>query len=567
MVDTADNPDHVTTRGPKPSVHHKSAVASAQHPIVCETMIRTMEAGGSAADAAVAGALADGVVENLLTTMGGLVTLLYWDASTKTCHQLISTGAFPPDLPVFRPIPDIGISITQQAPSACIPGFMPGLESLHSRFGKLPWASLCEPAIAWADAGVPISPDLYTAHYGYLPFTGYFPEGRALFAPEGFVTRVGERFRNPALAATLRGLAREGPGYFTEGEWAEQFVAIANRLGWAIKPHHMKLAQPRWEQPLSYTHRGHEIRQLAPPNAEGVLCRLALGILDHLGIRDLDPASAERQFLVGHVLRWVNREIGYLADPDFFDLPTDVWMDDGYHRRIARVIAAARPKIDLTAHVMLTGGTLPLGAVGVDQRIKKPVGSSELSVIDRAGNWCQIMTTLQSGGIPGQVVGGVVMFGSHATFGIAGSGFDQWLAPGVRMRSILGNTQIFHGGEPVLQFGSSGAVHANVLQVLSCILDHGMSVERAIAQPRMMPLGEDGTLAIEGRVPGEVVAGIVARGVKVRFLNAWDSYMGSFHASWREPDGNGFGACADPRYTGVAIGLVQAKARRRKRAS
>jgi gamma-glutamyltranspeptidase len=68
-------------------------------------------------------------------------------------------------------------------------------------------------------------------------------------------------------------------------------------------------------------------------------------------------------------------------------------------------------------------------------------------------------------------------------------------------------------------------------------------------------------------VPGEVVAGIVARGVKVRFLNAWDSYMGSFHASWREPDGNGFGACADPRYTGVAIGLVQARARRRKRAS
>jgi gamma-glutamyltranspeptidase / glutathione hydrolase len=555
MADAANNAKYITTRGPKASVHHKRAVASAQHPIVCETMIKTLASGGSAADAAVAGALTDGVVENLLTTLGGLVTLLYWDAASHTCHQLISTGAFPPELPVFRPVPNIGIAITQTAPAACIPGFMPGLEALHRRFGKLSWASLCEPAIAWAEDGFPMSPDAYAVHFGYMPFVGYFPEGRALFAPDGFVTNVGERFRNPALADTLRGLARSGPGYFTEGEWAEQFVATANRLGWAIRLPHMKLAQPCWEEPLSYVHRGHEIKQLAPPNAGGVLCRLALGILGHLGIDQLDPASAERQFWVGHVLRWVNHEIGYLGDPDFFELPSEVWMDDGYHARIARVIAAARSKADLTHHIELTAGRLSLGAVGVDQRIKKPVGSSELSVIDQAGNWCQIMTTLQSGGIPGQVVGGVVMFGSHATFGVPGSGFDQWLAPGMRMRSILGNTQIFRNGEPVLQFGSSGAVHANILQVLSGVLDHGLSPEQAIALPRMMPLAEDNTLAIEGRIAPAVVASLAAHGVKVKFLNAWDSYMGSFHACWREGKGAGYGACADPRFTGVAMGL------------
>ncbi|MBR0757985.1 gamma-glutamyltransferase [Bradyrhizobium jicamae] len=555
MVDTADNPDHVTSRGPKVAVHHKAAVASAQHPIVCETIIDVLKRGGSAADAAVAGALTDGVVENLLTTYGGLVTLLYFDAATRTTHQLLSTGAFPPDLPVFRPIPDIGLSITQLPPSACIPGFMPGLGALHARFGTLPWASLCEPAIGWAEDGFPMSPDLYLAHFGYLPFVGYFPEGRALFAPDGFVTKAGERFSNPKLAETLHGLARDGPGYFTEGAWAEEFIATANRLGWAIKLPHMTMALPRWEQPLSYRHRGYEVRQLAPPNAEGVLCRLALGILDHLGVSDLAPDAAERLFLVGHVLRWVNREIGYLNDPDFFTLPIDVWMDEGYHRRIARVIAATRPKVDLSDHVMLTAGPVALGAVGADQRIKTPVGSSELSVIDRAGNWCQIMTTLQSGGIPGQVVGGVAMFGSHATFGLPGSGFDQWLAPGMRMRSILGNTQIFRHHKPVLQFGSSGAVHANVLQVLSGVLDHGLSVEAAIGLPRMMPLGEDGTLSIEGRVAPEQVADLVARGIKVKFLGAWDSYMGSFHATWREPRGAGYGGCADPRYTGVAMGL------------
>src|SRR5262245_62809542 len=95
----ADMAEQVTRRGPKPPARHKRAVASAQHPVVCECMLDVLRDGGSAADAAVAGALTDGVVENLLTSYGGLVTLLYWDAASRTCHQLISTGAFPPDLP------------------------------------------------------------------------------------------------------------------------------------------------------------------------------------------------------------------------------------------------------------------------------------------------------------------------------------------------------------------------------------------------------------------------------------------------------------------------------------
>lgn len=44
--------------------------------------------------------------------------------------------------------------------AVAVPGQMPGLEALHSRFGKLPWPSLFEDAIKLARFGFSIYPEL-----------------------------------------------------------------------------------------------------------------------------------------------------------------------------------------------------------------------------------------------------------------------------------------------------------------------------------------------------------------------------------------------------------------------
>src|SRR5438105_1190579 len=139
--------------GPQTVARGKRAVASSSHPAVTDTMLDVLRRGGNAADAGIAGCLVQAAVEPHLTSYAGTVTCLYWDAATRTVHQLESSGTLVPGLAPFRPLPG-GLSWLSPAdlpPCACIPGFMPGLEALHQRFATRPWAELCEPAIAWAD--------------------------------------------------------------------------------------------------------------------------------------------------------------------------------------------------------------------------------------------------------------------------------------------------------------------------------------------------------------------------------------------------------------------------------
>ena len=84
---------------------------------------------------------------------------------------------------------------------------------------------------------------------------------------------MGEKLKNPALAKTLRRLADEGPEYFTHGDWARHFVALANDLGWKIKLEDLSSNPPRWDEPIRYRHKGYEIAQATPPQRQGGVLR------------------------------------------------------------------------------------------------------------------------------------------------------------------------------------------------------------------------------------------------------------------------------------------------------
>lgn len=167
----------------------------------------------------------------------------------------------------------------------------------------------------------------------------------------------------------------------------------------------------------------------------------------------------------------------------------------------------------------------------------------------------QLMNTLQSGGIPGMVIGGVPMVGSHATFAGVSGHFDIKLVPGARLRTIVGNTMIVRDGAVAYGFGTPGNVFCTIPQVIANLLDFGMSPEAAITAPRMLELGEDGALTIEDRISGEAVAGLVRLGVDVSVMPAFDWHMGSFQMCYRDPASGALCAVADPRRCGVAGGL------------
>ena len=547
--------------GPKETVTGKRAVCSTDNAIVTETVLATMAAGGNAADAAIAGAMVQAAVEPFMTNHTGTVSMLYREAATGRYHQLHSAGTFPPHLPPFRPTPKTDGGLGRMPPSACIPGFMPGLAAIHQRFGTLPWADLCQDAIRWAETGHPVSSFEYGALLGELDFTTYFPEGRRFFMPGGHVPTVGTLFGNAAMAETLRQVASEGPGYMIEGGWAAAFVDTANRMGWPITLADMSANPPRWIEPMRFSHGRFEIVGLSAPEQQGVFLSMTLGILDHLGLGNMEHGSAEHLFAMGHALRLGLYFCGFLGDPTVGPYDTDQLRDGDFHRSLARLIRGMRPAHDLSNHVRLTDRTsfrsdghgLP-GIPSSEIQSRQPSGSCELSIIDADGNWLQMMNTLQSGGIPGMVVGGIPMIGSHATFAGVSGHFDIKLVEGARLRSIVGHSFILQDGEPIHGLGTPGNVYCTVPQVVSNLLDFGLAVDAAIEAPRILPLGEDNRLIVEDRVAPSTVQGLARMGIGMSAMPAYDWHMGSFQMCFRDETGM-LGAAADPRRCGVAGGL------------
>ena len=478
-----DKASYLRDPGPKQPVTGLKAAVTTDSAIVTETIMKVLESGGNAADAVVAGAMVQAAVEPFMTNHAGLVTLLYYEAKTGKIHQLDSLGGHPSGLPPFRPVPPGMGSYALSPPSAIIPGFMPGLKELHAKFCTRPWAELCGDAVHWAETGHVVSTFEYGVNLFGEKFITYFPEGRSFYQPNGYFPNVGETFTPPGMAETMRAVREQGPDYMITGPWAQAFVAKGNELGWKVTLDHMTETPPRWVDPLRFQYNEYELVFLGPPQAQGFFSAIALGVLKHLGIRNMERGSAEHLWAMGHALRQGTRHWEYARDDTIYDVPVDAVLDDDYHAHLAKLIRGSRPKVALSEHIKLSGD-LPVGGDFMSQfagsggkprltnhHEKQPTGSCEIAVVDSEGNWCQFMDTLQGSGIPGQVVGGIPMVGSHATFGNLLSPMDATLIKGAKSRCIIGNTLVLKDGKPVFSAGSPGNIHCTLPQVLAYLLD------------------------------------------------------------------------------------------------
>jgi gamma-glutamyltranspeptidase / glutathione hydrolase len=562
--------DQLQRQGPKEVVRGKRAVASSQNPIVTQTMLDVLKAGGNAADAVVAGSITQAVVQLDHTNHTGSVSFLYWDAKTSKTYYLNSQGTLVAHLPPFHTY-FRGSSTGRRPPIACIPGFMPGMAAIHERFGSKPWKSLVEPAIPWAQDGFPVDEFQRATFEWDLDNITYFPAMRALYTPNGFSPSEGEKLRNPELAQTLRRLADQGPEYFTHGDWARHFVKLANDLGWRIQLEDMYSNPPRWDDPIRYRHKGFEIAQATPPQRQGVYCALVLGMLRHLDVSSLGhyTESADSLYYMGQALRRADFECGLLNDAKFFDVPLEVWLSDEYHASLATILKRSRPKagVDLTEHILLSSDpalrlafgwmtATPGEPTAAAARYGVPPGSCENTCVDAHGNWAQMMNTLQSGGIPGMVVDGVPMRGSDATLYDMHSSLSGWLGlPGSRMRTVKSNTMIFKDSKPIHSLGSPGNIPFTVPQMISNVLDYKYDPYEAAVLPRMAPMRDDFIIEIETRMPERVVRDLAKIGGKLSPLPPYDLNMGSYQQAWRDPATGLLSASTDPRRGGKAGGI------------
>src|SRR5947208_3611148 len=132
---------------------------AAGHPATAEAGAAVLEAGGTAADAAVAAVAASCVSETVMTGLLGGGHAVDWDAEAG-CAWHLDCFCTAPSVSgaelVHMRVP-FGEELVHYAigPASCaVPGVPAGLGALHERFGRMPWRDLLEPAMRLARIGV-----------------------------------------------------------------------------------------------------------------------------------------------------------------------------------------------------------------------------------------------------------------------------------------------------------------------------------------------------------------------------------------------------------------------------
>ena len=142
------------------------------------------------------------------------------------------------------------------------------MEALHKRFGTLPFETLFEPAIFFAEQGFELN-DLMGVYIDVREdVLSRLPETRVVFAKEnGEFYEAGDWFHQPVLAETLKKTAAQGTEYIYEGEWARRFVDAVQADGGRITMEDMKGYRPIWSEPVRTTYGSYELFAPGLPSA------------------------------------------------------------------------------------------------------------------------------------------------------------------------------------------------------------------------------------------------------------------------------------------------------------
>jgi gamma-glutamyltranspeptidase/glutathione hydrolase len=250
---------HVSYRlafGRPPAVSAEAMVATSQ-PLATRAGLRALEGGGNAADAALAAAAVLCVAEPMSTGIGGDAFALVW--RDRRLDGLDAAGPAPARAAPLTPVEYTGPR------SVTVPGAVAGWAQLAARHGRLGLDACLGDAIDAAEGGIAVTPQTAACwqEHGGVPELGAPP-------------RVGETFRLPDLAASLRAIAEEGPDALYHGPIAEAIASVS----W-LEVEDLAAYEPRWVEAVRRSYRGVEVAELPPPT-QGVVVLRALELLEPL---------------------------------------------------------------------------------------------------------------------------------------------------------------------------------------------------------------------------------------------------------------------------------------------
>jgi gamma-glutamyltranspeptidase/glutathione hydrolase len=370
--------------------------------------------------------------------------------------------------------------------------------------------------------------------------------------PNGFLVPVGERWKMPMFAETLRKVASEGADYLYTGEWGRKFVEKANKKGYRVSAEDMAEYQPTWDEPVEFTYRGHTLYGSPPPDTGGVIVGGNLNVLENFDLKAMGhySESSDALEIMARAFGWVSDDTRHaIKDPLNFKMPIELWMSKDYGKMGAQFVenTMVLPNVNLKSAVEETTASLLGPSIeGSEGDGHAYLGSNHNVIVDDKGNWISMLHT-GHGGAPGIFIDGVRATGSGARADTAG--------PGRRVVLPITAIMIAKDGKPWLAMGTPGSPPQPVTEVLVNILDYGMDPKDAADAPRFWAMRRDNRgIRIESRISKDVRDGLAARGIKIEDLGDYNWHTGSMQIVWKDLETGKLHGATDPRRLGSIAG-------------
>ncbi len=535
--------------GTRSTVHAPRGMVAAAQPLAVGAAVDLLKSGGSAVDAALAANACLGLLEPTSCGLGGDLFALVWDPASRAVHGLNASGRAPLALVRERvPALEDGTIPLFSPYSWTVPGCADGWFELHRRFGRRPMRDVLGAAIAYAMDGFPVSP-VVAAEWEHGAATFARTPGFAeVFLPGGRPPRVGERFRNPALARTLEVLARDGRDAFYRGPIAEAIVRFSEEHGGFFTSEDLARHASTWDEPLSTSYRGHDVWEL-PPNGQGLAALQLLNLLERFDLAALGRGSADFWHLLVETkkLAFADRA-RYYADPTFADVPVRALLSKEYASRRAALL-----RMDAAAQADEPG----------DPRLDRG-DTTYLAAADDSGMMVSLIQSNYTGFGSGYAV-------PELGFGLQDRGgqfsldprHPNRLEPGKRPFHTIMPGFVTSRGQPLLAFGVMGAdmQPQGQAQILVNLLDLGLDLQEAGDAPRFRHVGSSeptgarmragGVLHLEPGVAEDVGAELARRGHRVEVTAG---IYGGYQAIARDPETGMYAGATESRKDGCALG-------------
>jgi len=443
------------------------------------------------------------------------------------------------------------------------PGTVRGLEVMHRRHGKLPWARLFAPAVRLARQGFRVQPGLTRILAAYEADLARDAEASRIFLARGRALAPGALLVQEDLARTLETVAAKGADGFHLGDVARRVAAFVQATGGVLTEEDLAGYRPEWRPPFVFDDGRFRLVTMPLPSSGGFLLASILGQLRFVHGSIADRDAAESIHLVAEAERRAYADRNrYLGDPNCVDVPLATLLAPA---RLAAMGFSIDPS-RATPSTAIAGGAWP----------RDPDQTTHFTTATADGGVVAVTYTLNDTLGNHTVVPGVGVLlnnemddfatepGAANSYGLV-QGESNAVRAGARPLSSMVPTIVLEEGRPRLALGSPGGavIPTTVLQVYLNALARGEPLGEAVAARRFHHQHLPDRIELEqGAFPEDLKAALRAKGHALfeRGSRYTEGKIGRVHAVAFEKDGSLTGA-ADPRGYGAARGAEDAARR------